>query len=256
MGHLRLGDIYKTRRWKKVIELLKAGGDISTIAEASMLAAQSGLGRIPNDAGFTHTLTTIFKFLESAGSKDFISNLNGQGYSLSNDASLFDIVSALKSRIDYDLNSLHIKSDASEIAQNAFTEALIKNVSTETGSLFETTSESMQKSISKYATGKRLAELMHNFLSSFTSRYLSYHLDRELPSHIGQGLRFQDINDHDKFNEAFNTYIRETVRISKEFTPGWFGKAKFNQDLSSESVAKFAHVAFKKISNEFARGGE
>jgi len=46
------------------------------------------------------------------------------------------------------------------------------------------------------------------------------------------------------------------VRIANEFTPGWFGKARYENRLSHQDVSGFAHVAFKKIRSEFERGAE
>jgi hypothetical protein len=94
---------------------------------------------------------------------------------------------------------------------------------------------------------------MHEFYSGFVNKYLSYYLSRELPLHVGAGERFQNISEHKDFNSAFELYIRQSVRITKEFTPGWLGKAIYEKDLSHDSVSRYAHVAFKKIINEFKR---
>jgi hypothetical protein len=95
---------------------------------------------------------------------------------------------------------------------------------------------------------------MHEFYARFTKRYLTYYLSRELPTRVGPKQYFEDIDSHKAFNDALDLYLRQTVRISDEFTPGWLGKAMFEDSLNESSVRRYAHVAFKKIASEFARG--
>ena len=43
--------------------------------------------------------------------------------------------------------------------------------------------------------------------------------------------------------------------LKLDFGPTWLGKAKFEQALTREYVTRYAHVAFKNIASERARGG-
>jgi hypothetical protein len=81
MGHIRLGKLPRTRKWKHVTGLLEIGSDVFTVADASLPAAKIGLAGAADDPGFLHTLTSIFRFLESSGSKEIDANLNREGYS-------------------------------------------------------------------------------------------------------------------------------------------------------------------------------
>ncbi len=71
MGHHRLGILPRTDKWKEVIEKLTSTANVSDIAESTFEAAKAALERVSKDAGFTETLTTIFKFVESAKAEDF-----------------------------------------------------------------------------------------------------------------------------------------------------------------------------------------
>ena len=95
---------------------------------------------------------------------------------------------------------------------------------------------------------------MHDFYAVFTRRYVSYYLSRELSNHVGSGKKFRDLKEHSDFYKALDHHIRQTVRISDDFTPGWFGKARFEKRVSHDDVKKYAFVAFKKIRSEFKRG--
>jgi len=92
---------------------------------------------------------------------------------------------------------------------------------------------------------------MHEFYAVFTRRYLTYYLSRELSNHVGPNKLLRNIDEHESFNHALDVYIRQTVRITKEFSPDWLGKAIYERRLSHESVTRYAHVAFGKIIGEF-----
>jgi hypothetical protein len=255
MGHIRLGRLPRTYRWKEVVRLLTEEGSVSEIAEASFTAAHEGLKRVPRDDGFTHVLTTIFQFIDSLRSKDSDATLREADFPVFRHDSVFDLIGSLRQKIDSDLGRKGMKSDVSEIAQNSFAETLFKRLSATTASLFETSLESARNSLRDHVSGNRFKGLMHDFFSTFTRRYLSYYLSRELSNHVGPGGRFPNIEEHKEFNRAFDLYVSQAIRIADEFTPGWFGKAAYERKLAHEDVSRFAHVAFKKITKEFTRTG-
>ncbi|MCK4784742.1 MAG: hypothetical protein KAV87_13400 [Desulfobacteraceae bacterium] len=254
MGDDRLWILPRTHRWNKVVELIATGGSLEQIADASLAAAETGLRHVPADISFTRTLTDIFKFIQAARSKEFERVLMRNGFAVPADRSLFGLISSLKHKIDTDLTEGCARSDLSEIAQNSFTETLTRVTSQETVSLFEATSENVQAALRKQLSGVRFKGFMHEFFTTFTRRYLSYYLSRELPIHVGPGSRFETIKEHDEFGKAFDLYIRQTIRIADEFTPAWFEKAEWKGDLTHKSVSGYAHVAFRKIAGEFRKG--
>lgn len=251
MGHIRLGSLPRTYRWKEVISLLESSGSLEDIADKSVLAAQNGLKKVAKDTGFVESLANIFKFVEALNSKDYETVLQESGFPAKRDSSLIDLLGRLRSKNDSDLARSNAKSDPSEIAINTFTEILSYYSSQKAKSFFETTADDTHQAAQTYLKGKNFKAFMHEFFSRFTRRYLSYYLSRELPSHVGSGKLFSNIEDHSNFNKAFDLYIRQAVRITDEFTPGWFGKAKYEGRLDSSSVSKYAFVAFKKIISEF-----
>jgi hypothetical protein len=253
MGHNRLGILPKTYRWQQVIQLLEEGADVSDIADASFEAAQAGLAKIPKDSGFLIALTNIFHFIESAKSKNLTNALWEHGFPVPKDVTLLDLASSLRQKTDIDLIDNKAQSDVGEIAQNAFSEALFKNASADIPNFFEATAQSTHETLKTDLSGKRLTGILHEFYAVFTRRYLTYYLSRELSNHVGPGRLLGNINEHEAFNRAFDVYIRQTVKITKEFNPGWLSKAIHEQQLSRESVKRYAHGAFKKIIGEFNR---
>ncbi len=250
MGHNRLGKLARTYRWKQVINLLEQAAEVPEIVNASMRAAQNGLLQASHDPGLTLTLTNVFKFIEAVNSKDNQNELIRRGLLDRSDSSIFGVLAKFREKVDNDLLRTKTKSDVSEIAVNSFLGTLNYFVSHDTKDIFAVDASTMVKSLQKYTTKSRLPALMHEFYSRFTKDYLSYHLSREMSNHVGPDRMLDTIDQHRTFNDSFDLYIRQAVRITKEFTPGWYGKAQYEGRLNHESVKRYAHVAFKKIISE------
>jgi len=54
MGHVRLGKLARTKKWREVIELIAAGADVSQVADATLKAAEEAFAyvKINDDKGF------------------------------------------------------------------------------------------------------------------------------------------------------------------------------------------------------------
>ncbi|MDD4051959.1 MAG: hypothetical protein PHR28_08695 [candidate division Zixibacteria bacterium] len=253
MGHLFLRNLPRTRKWRQVIDLLEADGDVPEIARASMEAVQTGLKNVPNDPGFRLTLTAIFDFVDSLQSSDPSKSLWERGFQLPVNPLILDYVASFKRKLDLDLSTQRSRSDPSEMAQNAFTETLVKSA-TASGSLFGLKPDEAQALLKRQLSGQSFKTLMHEFFTGFTRRYLQSYLTRAFPSYIGPNRRFGSMDSYNAFNDAFDLHIRQAIRITDEFVPGWYGKTRFEGRLTPDSVTRFAHIAFKKIRSEFARG--
>ena len=253
MGHNRLGRLPRTRKWKEVIQSISHDGSVAEIADASLKAVDTGLKKISGDIGFTLTLTVILKFMEIARSKDLETALMEQGFQSPKDGSVFDLIGILRQKIDAELNLRGAKSDVSEVAQNSFIEVLFKYLSYDSAVLFETTPGDTYRSLQKASTGNTFKNMMHEFYVAFTQRYLAYYLSRELSLHVNPESRFRNISEHEDFTYQFNQYINQAIRIADDFTPGWFGKAQYEGNLTHDSISRYVYVAFKKIREEFSR---
>jgi len=251
MGHIRFGRLPKTHKWKQVIGLLKEGTDLSELATASLDASLTGLKRIPSDTGFLEVLNSIFELAAASREKDIQSALLRIGIDSNDQKASFGFLSAISEKINEDLGKVYPRSDAGKIALDSFLSSLSKQIMGKTGELF--LEKQNAQSLTESFRGNQFKVLMHEFYSAFTSKYLNYYLSRELPNHIGEGKQFSNIDEHSEFSRQFDLHCRQTVRIADEFTPGWIGKAVYQDDYSPDAVSRYAHVAFKKIISEFKR---
>jgi len=183
MGHLRLGHLPRTHRWKQVIGLLDNGADPPDLADASFRASLTGLGRVPSDPGFLSVLNSIVELAAASREKNLKSALRHAGIDAAVHTSSFGFLSAVAENLSDRLGEIYPRSDVGKIAQDAFLESLTKQVRAKTGSLFGETEDA--KSLTAAFRGNQFKSLMHEFYSGFTSRYLSYYLSRELPHHVG-----------------------------------------------------------------------
>jgi len=256
MGHYRLGRLPRTMRWKRVIALLNEGAPVDELAQAAFLAAQTGLKRVPDDPGFTQTLTVVFNFIDALQSKNPLAELRKNGFDVGDGESLFDLVGGFRARAEQAAMAARARSDIADFARDSFAQVLLKSAGSSLQTLFGVESSEASKALQSSLKGKSLGATMHEFFATFTQRYLNYYLGREVPYHVGAGKAFSNTDRHSEFSQAFDLYVRQTVRITDEFTPGWFGKARWEQRLTHQEVSGFAHIAFKKIGSEFQRGAE
>ncbi len=256
MGHLRLGRLPRSQRWDKVLQLLDSGAPIDEVARETFWAAYTGLGKVPVDAGFTQTLTTIFRFVDALQSKNPTTALRQSGFDVGQDASLFDYIGSFQERATRAAIDVRAHSDLAYMAQESFTRVLMESAGSSLQTLFGLESGDAGKSLKTSLSGQNLGRTMHEFFVGFTQKYLSYYLGRATPARVGISKSLANIDKHSEFGKSFDLFVRQTVRITDEFSPGWFGKARWEDRLTHMEVSKFAHTAFKKIQSEFKRGAQ
>src|SRR4051812_26995632 len=68
MGHVRLGRLPKTRRWREVVDLLATSPmDTPTVAQATVAAADVRLRELASDPSLVHSFWLLTRFRDRAG---------------------------------------------------------------------------------------------------------------------------------------------------------------------------------------------
>jgi len=88
MGHFRIGALVKTRPWRAVVDLITAGADAATVAEATMRASQKALEYVQEDAGFREAVHLLVQLGVAASKDDPAAHLVGIGVDLPAQAGL------------------------------------------------------------------------------------------------------------------------------------------------------------------------
>jgi hypothetical protein len=206
MGHIRLGDLPRTRKWTQVVGLIEGGAGTAQIANATIIAAEKGLGFAARDNGVVETIWLLTKLPLAARSEDFAQALRDCGLSVSDSPGLMEIVGAVADAIDAKMPNCKGRTDLGEMAQMAAAETLTEVIGQRTHSLFGTTPDDVQQAFSKLATNKQFSTFAKDFFARFTNKCMNYFLSRALPHNVGEGQRFTTLSQQAEFTKALETH--------------------------------------------------
>ncbi len=255
MGHLRLGDLPRTRKWQQVVGLIEGGAGTAQIATAAISAAERGLALTGDDAGLVETVWLLTQIPLAARSEDFAGALRSAGLDVSGTPTLMEVVGAFSDAIDRRLAENGRRSDLGEMAQMAAAETLSRVIGERTQSLFGTTAEDVRRELAQLATSRQFSVFTRLFFARLTERYLDYFLSRALALHVGEGKRFATLAQQAEFSAALRLHCQEGSKIVEEFAGGWFSKTNWEKGgISRREASGFAHVAMQKIATELKQG--
>ena len=254
MGHIRLGKLPRSKRWQEVLDLIGGSASSAAVAGATLDAADQELSSAANDPGVLRAFWLLTQLPDAARSEDFGEALRALGLNVSDAPTTTDVATAFTEAVDQHVDGARARTDLGEMAQMAAVETLATTLRDRTTSLFGSTPEDVQRELSKLATEKQFGSVARDFFARFTERFLTYHVDRELPRQVGKDGRFPTSAERENFSRALDLHCQQASRIVEKFAGGWFSKARFEQDLTEPRVAKFVGYALKKMRLELRRG--
>lgn len=258
MGHIRLGNLPATRKWREVVGLLSSGAPADRVAAESADAAETGLRHARDDPALVHAFWLLTQLPLAARSPDFTASLEALGLDVGRDPSLMEIVGAFSEAIDREAESRGGRTDLGELAQLAAADSLAEVVGERLPALFGHAPEDVRLEFGKFAARDRFAILARDFFARLTERHLDYYLSRELFNQTGPAQRFASTADQAAFSSALAHYAREASRIVEAFAGGWFSKTTFEGGITPEKAGAFVFVALRKIRRELRKraGGD
>jgi len=255
MGHVRLGNLPRTRKWQEVVGLIEGGAGSAQVANATITAAERGLNLASEDKGLVETLWLLTQLPLAARGDNFAEALRSAGLDVSDEPGLMEEVGAFSDAIDRRLSNNGGRTDLGEMAQMAASETLSKVIGERTHSLFGTTPQDVENAFSGLATNKQFSNFAKDFFSRLTNKCLDYFVDRAVSYHLGEGKRFRTLAQQGEFTKALETHCREASRIVEEFSGGWFSKTNWEKGgISRQDAAGFAHIAMGKLVAELKEG--
>ena len=87
MGHIRLGNLPRTRKWQQVVALIEGGARAPQISNATIIAAEKALELAAKDKGLVETVWLLTKLPLAAKGTDFARELQSSGLDVSNSPS-------------------------------------------------------------------------------------------------------------------------------------------------------------------------
>lgn len=255
MGHIRLGNLPRTRKWQQVVALIEGGAGTAQIANMTITAAEEGFGLAAGDKGLVETIWLLTQLPLAAKSDNFAQALQDTGLDVSDSPTLMDVIGAFSDAIDKKLSNNGGRTDLGEMAQMAASETMAQFIGSQIQGLFETTADDVKNAFSNLATNKQFSIFARDFFARLTNKLLDYFVSRAVANHVGEGRRFRTLAQQGEFSKALGRHSREASRIVEEFSGGWFSKTNWEKKgISRQDAAGFAHVAMKKILTELKEG--
>jgi len=258
MGHIRLGQLTRSREWRDVVDLIAAGADVPQVANATIKAAEVAFSFVSNDCGYNQAVWLMTQLGLAAGHKKPLEYLRSQGVDIPDNTSLPGVVVALTEALDNHSAANGGHSDLGELAQRALVDAVIQRLEPRLRqqSLFNMQADDMQRALSGLRKPNEFGQLSREFYSRLTNECMNYFLSQTLATNLGAGQRFPTTNQMAQFEEALSTHCREASAIVEQFSGEWFSKHRYEEqgNISRDSVRGFASWALKKMKDELKAG--
>jgi len=254
MGHIHLGVLPQSRKWRDVVELLADGSVAEDVLAASARAAEGDMIRAATSPVLVEAVRLLLMIPCAAREDDFGAGLRNIGLSVGSDPTLLEIVVASSQALDGVGRTTNERSDLGELAGRALVATLSDHIGDTLPGLFEAIPADVKLAARQLSWRRGIAELSRSFFSRLLADTLSSWLDRTLSAQVGEGRRFHDARDRRAFDLALSQYTREATAIIQEFAPGWYGK-RLHEDgwISTAQSTVFTAVSFKKIIEELKR---
>lgn len=254
MGHTFLPAMPDTARWPRVVRTIAHGSSVAVVASETSQAAVKGMKLAKGDRGLLKCVEFLLRVVRAARADAFAEGLRDAGMQVRDGPDVYDIVGGFADAVDRDLSRFGGRTDIGEIAQMSAVETLMTLLSRRSATLFERTPAEVRRAAVDLSRDSGFASLAHDFFARFTARFLRYHLDRELPLHVGVG-RFADADAHSAFLGLLDTHCREAASIVTVFAGKWYSKHRHLDDIQFATVRGFVNHALDKLQVELERRG-
>src|ERR1700740_2803060 len=124
MGHVRLGVLLKSRKWRQVVEELRLGAGVGEIAALAAEAAETSLKAAAADPAFLHSFWLLTQVPLAARGAAFAEDLSRLGINVADPPSLMGVAAGISDAIDRHAREHGGRTDLGEMAQMAAVESL------------------------------------------------------------------------------------------------------------------------------------
>jgi hypothetical protein len=256
MGHIRVGRLPKTFRWRAVVGMLTAAPeDVPGVARASMVAAEERLRELARDPSLAHCFWLLTRIAWASRGPDFPNELARLGLHADPTQPAHAFIAQVSDQARTELARHPESGHFSELASLALRRALSDTIGQEGRSLFGSSVEDLQQAFRRFSTERRFATLAKYFFGDFFARTLRFFVEKELSNCVGPGHTLRSVDASDEFAQALDVYARQSARIMETFAAGWYGKQNWESKgaISPEDAQGFVAVALRKLRMELTR---
>lgn len=252
MGHIRLGYLPQTRKWREVVSLLQGDAPLEEVAAATADAVRSVLAGADKDPLFLAVTTLLVELPLIARGPDYLSALEAMGIDAPD--SVPALLSGIADRIDDIAYRSGERTDLGEIAQFALLSALSAEFNRSLPGLFDPQPSEIRQALGRLSGGDRFAGFAREYFAQVVHRTFDYYLSRELSNHVGPNCRFGSDADRRAFDRALEAHAHQASRIVEAYAGGWYGKTVWQGDgPTPDKIRKFTSYSLTKLRSELAR---
>ncbi len=255
MGHIRLGRLPKTYRWKQVVEsLVSSSASLPEIVKLTSQASEKVLTDSKYIDGLSNCYWLFTNIAQASRQGDFVQNLNNLGININPEDSGVKVLKQI-----FDSASVSVRKNGNisvldQIAVDSFKNAIHNTISAESTSLFGCDIDSIQRAFKKYSTSTQVAHLGREYFSQYMFNSFSFTLEKELANSLSSEGRFQNSNDIQGFKQKLKQYCWDVSKIVEDFSGGWYGKQSFEGNIANKKKTKdFTSYAMTKLLSEVQR---
>jgi len=254
MGHIRIGVLPKTRKWKQVISLLNSKeSSTSDIAAEAAHAAREFLLEKKSAPSLAFSYWLLTQITYRAKQDDFVSALQNIDLDISKVKNSFDFVSQVGTFTRTQIKKRGESFPISDIAQLALREVLIESIGEESKSIFGTSLEDIIRACRRYSSPGQFSKLARLYFSKVFTRGLRFLIDKESANNVGIRNKFESVFDLSDFNIALEAYCYQSAKIVEKFAEGWYSKRNWQGEISENDAQGFVAIAVDKFQAEIAR---
>lgn len=256
MGHARHRALPDTAPWRQVIAHIAEGDSVAEVAAATTEAAAAGLDLACGDVGLRHTVYLLTQVALAARTDDFATALRQSGVNVAVAPGVFELTAAFGDAVEDRVRAAHQPSDLGEMARLAAIESLNAQLAGRSRSLFDVSPAEVQAAARELSTPAGFRTLYHDFFTRFASRFLAYHLSRELSFHVGGNGRFRDPDAHTAFLRDLDHHCSQAALTVRTYAEEWYSKHNFLGGITPRTADRFADHCLTKLRDELlVRGG-
>ena len=254
MGHLWLGTLTATRRWKDVIGLIAEGADVSRVAEATTHAWERAFDTVQNDAGFREAIWLLTQLGVAGRSETPNGHLDAAGVEITGARSMVEVAMALSDAMERRIESSRQRSDFGELAQRALVATVTEHLQREIPPLIPSSADDISAAVRQCGKGKVFGELSRGFFARLTNECLNYFLSKTLSAQVGDNRRFATTAQVAQFEDAMRTHCVEAAGIVEDYSAGWFSKHYRDGGgaIGRDEVDNFGWYGLVKMQHELA----
>lgn len=258
MGHVRIGRLPKTLRWREVVALIDESAPAAAVAAATAAAAERRLRRLADDPAFGYPVWLLTRVTWAARGETFADDLARLGIALPIDVSPLGTIALLTDHVRSEMASWPGRDNFSELATQAFRQALTDTVAREGASLFDGDAADVQRAFRAYSTRASYGVLARRFFAAFASRALASFVDRELANHYGSNTPPGSRESAIEFRRELDRHVWQTARIVEDFAGDWYSKHNWESKgrISPEETQRFLAIALRKLRRELQSEAE